>query len=344
VTIGTAAELEIIRGPDRAPLQPLLDRTVAVIGYGNQGHAHALNLRDSGVRTVVAARSGSAAGDRAREAGFEVRTVREATAIGDLIVVALPDEVQPEVYASEIGPALEPGDVVGFLHGFAIRYGLIDPDPAVGVVMVAPKGPGTTLRDRYVQGLGIPSLLAVRDGSPPHAEPFALAWANGIGSAQAGIIRTTFAAETETDLFGEQSVLCGGMTGLVLAAFEVLVEAGYPPPLAYLECCHEVKQVADLVYERGLAGAMEAISNTAEFGTYATAGTLVDEQVREKMRDLLRQVRDGSFAEHVRRDYAEGSPWFTEQRRQLATHPIEAAGEVIRALMKPPTPPPAENA
>ena len=286
------------------------------------------------MRVIVGGRENSAGSGRAAAAGIQVHTLPEATANADLVILALPDEVQRQVYREAIAPSLRSGSVVGFLHGFAVCYGLIQAAAEVGVVMIAPKGPGATLRDRFVEGTGIPCLLAVKQDSPARdAEGVALAWAAGIGCARAGIIYTTFEAETETDLFGEQAVLCGGMTSLILAAFETLVDAGYPPELAYLECCHEVKQVADLVYERGLAGAMKAISNTAEFGTYLSGPRVIDPAVRSRLEELLAEIRNGSFARQVRDDFEAGFPWFREKREELATHPIEDAGRTIRSLM-----------
>lgn len=331
--------LHIIRGEDNAPLEPLAGRTVAVLGFGNQGAAHAHNLRDSGISVIVGNRAETDNARRAAEAGFEVMPIGEAAKHGDLIILALPDEAQPEVFREQLAAHLYPGQVLGFLHGFAIRYQLINPPEEVGVVMIAPKGPGATLRERYVQGLGIPCLMAIHReftdsrGAQSGAEHVALAWANGIGCARAGIIRTTFADETETDLFGEQAVLCGGMTWLMLAAFETLVDAGYPPELAYLECCHEVKQIADLVYERGMAEMMRQISNTAEFGAYTAGATLVDQQVRSRMKQLLDRIRDGSFTQRLREDYRDGFNWFHAQRTELESHDIEPAGKTIRSLM-----------
>ena len=264
--------LDVIRGPDNAPMDPLRDRTVTILGYGNQGAAHAANLRESGLHVVVGARPGSPTGADAAAAGFPVEAIADAAAAGDLVVVALPDEAHGTAW-TEIGPALRPGATVGFLHGYSLRYGLVAPAPEIGVVMVAPKGPGATLRARYVRGEGIPCLFAVEaetETPAGHAAALGLAWASGIGCGRAAIVRTTFADETETDLFGEQSVLCGAHDrahprGLRDRSWT----RGTLPELAYLECCHEVKQVADLVYERGLRGmTMAAISNTAEFGTY----------------------------------------------------------------------------
>jgi ketol-acid reductoisomerase len=323
----------IIRGSD-APIEPLRGRRIAVVGFGNQGRAHALNLRDSGLEVVVGSRPDTAGDDRARSCGFEPLPIDEAAGRSDLVVMALPDEVQPEVYAESIAPNLKGGATIGFLHGFNIRYGLIEAAPGIGVVMVAPKGPGATLRALFEQGRGLPSLFAVhRESSAGDAEALGLAWANGIGSARAGIVRTSFEVETETDLFGEQTVLCGGVTALVRCAFQILTEAGYPPELAYLECCHEIKQVADLVYERGLAGMYEAISTTAEFGTYRVLDRLVDESLRGRMRDLLAEIRDGSFARALRDDHEAGAPWMRRMREQARAHPLEPAGEAVRSLM-----------
>ncbi|MHC4949141.1 MAG: ketol-acid reductoisomerase [Planctomycetota bacterium] len=325
--------LRIIRG-DEAPLDPLRGRTVAVVGYGNQGHAHALNLRDSGLRVVVAARADGDGGRRAAADGFEPLPIEAAVAGADLVIIALPDEVQPAVFPASVAGHLAPGAVVGFLHGYTIRYGLVDPPPGVGVVMIAPKGPGRTLRQRYEEGLGIPCLYARhRDTPAGDAEAVALAWAGGIGCGRAGIVCSTFADETETDLFGEQAVLCGGLTALVHAAFETLVEAGYPPELAYLECCHEVKQVADLVHERGPAGMMRAISSTAEFGAYRVGPRVVDDAVRARLRVILAEVQDGAFAATLRADHEAGFPWFHDRRRAVAEHAIEAPGRAVRALM-----------
>ncbi|MHC4100949.1 MAG: ketol-acid reductoisomerase [Planctomycetota bacterium] len=326
--------VKIIRGADHAPIDALTGKTVAVVGFGNQGHAHALNLRESGVAVVVANRPDTPNGRRAIAAGFSPMGIPEAVTGADLVILSLPDEAQPDVYSKAIAPHLEAGVTVGFLHGFNIRYGLIEPTGDVGVIMVAPKGPGATLRQLYLEGRGLPCLFAVHQDTPAgDAEAIGLAWANGIGSARAGIVYTTFAGETETDLFGEQAVLCGGMTELIRAAFEILCDAGYPPELAYLECCHEVKQVADLVYERGPAAMFEAISNTAEFGSYHAGPFLIDDAVRQRMRRILRDVRDGTFAAAMRADYKEGFPWFSGQRQRQRDHALEPAGQIVRSLM-----------
>lgn len=333
-SVAAVMALSILRGEQSAPLIPLQNRRVAVIGFGNQGHAHALNLRDSGIQVLVGSRPNSSSGRVACQNGFQCLNIEEAVGQADLVILALPDEVQPDVFRDSIEPNLHQGATLGFLHGFAVRYGLLQLPHNVGVILVAPKGPGTTLRQRFVDGQGIPCLMAVhQDSGAGDARAIALAWARGIGCARAGVIETTFAHETETDLFGEQAVLCGGMTHLILAAFEELVSAGYPPELAYLECCHEVKQIADLVYSRGLAGMMKAISNTAEFGAYQAGPALIDDEVRHRMRILLKNIQDGSFASQLREEYIAGFAKFLERRHALANHPIEAAGESIRSLI-----------
>ncbi len=328
--------IKILRGADDAPIEPLQNRTTAVVGFGNQGAAHAQNLRDSGLDVIVANHSDTPNGRRAVECGFEPLAIPDAVGRADLVLMALPDDAQPEIYESLIAPHLQEGAVVGFLHGFNIRYGFVKPAAGVGVVMVAPKGPGTTLRKLFTEGRGLPCLFAVHQESAAigtTAEAIALAWANGIGCARAGIVPTSFADETETDLFGEQAVLCGGLSALIEAAFRTLCDAGYPPELAYLECCHEVKQVADLIYERGPAGMYEAISNTAEFGTYRAGTVLIDDAVRGRMADLLSEIRDGTFAAALRADHQKGSPWFERCRDAARRHPLEGAGRVVRSLM-----------
>ncbi len=326
--------MRIIRDETQAPIEPLMDKVVAVVGFGNQGHAHALNLRDSGVNVVIGARTQSAGNSNAKEHGFEPYTIEDAVSQSDLIILALPDEAQPDIYKKQIEPHIKSGSTLGFIHGFNIRYEFIKPHKELGVVMVAPKGPGHTLRMLYEQGKGLPSLIAVHQESPAHdAEALGLAWANGIGSARSAIVYTTFADETETDLFGEQAVLCGGIGQLIIAAFETLTEAGYPPELAYIECCHEVKQIADLVYTRGLAGMYEMISNTAEFGAYQAGPIVVDEAVRERLREILKQIRNSDFAMQMRDDYTKGFKWFKDQQQTAKQHPIEAAGDAVRKLM-----------
>ena len=326
--------LKTLRGPENAPILPLLDKTIAVLGFGNQGRAHALNLRDSGLKVIAGTRAGGKGAKDALDHRFDPVPIDQAAQQADLVIISLPDEVQPEVFEQQIAPNLKHNAVVGFLHGFVIRFNLIKPASNFGVIMIAPKGPGKTLRERYLQGQGIPCLFAMHQDSPQRdAQAMALAWANGIGCARAGIIFTTFQDETDTDLFGEQAVLCGGLTSLIEAAFETLVSAGYPPELAYLECCHEVKQITDLVYERGLAGMMEKISNTAEFGAYEAGPKLMSDDVRNRMREVLQDIRQGNFARRLRSDHDAGFKWFLQQRQKLRHHPIEASGEFVRSLM-----------
>lgn len=326
--------MKVLRGSNQAPLTPLLGRTVAVLGFGNQGHAHALNLRDSQVRVIVGSRDDSPGGRRAAELGFEVQPVSKAAAAGDLVILAVADHVHGEMYERDLRDSLRTGATLGFLHGLSIRYGLIRPRADLGIVLVAPKGPGVLLRQLYERGLGLPCLLAVHQESSGHdAESLALAWANGIGATRAAIIRTTFTDETESDLFGEQAVLCGGLSELILAAFQTLVDAGYPPELAYLECCHEVKQIADLIYERGLTGMRQSISGTAEFGAYRAGSRLIDDAVRQRMRELLAEIRGDAFIKALRDDAEHGFAWLQQQRRAGESHPIEAAGRTVRSFM-----------
>ena len=316
----------------------LQGRRVALVGYGNQGRAHALNLRDSGIDVRVAGRPGSEARGRATRDGFATEETHDAAGQSDLVILALPDEAHAEVWARDVAPAIRPGQVAGFIHGSSVHFGLVRPAAGIGIVMVAPKGPGTTLRARYQQGQGIPALLAVQQerdavGGGPTAHALACAWAAGIGCGRAGVVRTSFEAEAVTDLFGEQAVLCGGMMGLAQAAFETLVEAGYPPLLAYTECVHEIKQVADLLYARGPAGMRRAISNTAEFGTYRAAPAIADEHVRTTMRRRLGEIRSGAFTRRMQSDHDAGAPWFRAAREAAAAHPMERAGADVRALM-----------
>jgi ketol-acid reductoisomerase len=315
-------------------MAPLVGRTIAVLGYGNQGRAQALNLRDSGLSVIVGGRPGSTRVVQAREEGFEAMDLPQAAARADLAIVALPDQAQPAAWGRWIEQALPTGAVVGFVHGFSIRFGFIEPRADLGVILVAPKGPGTTVRARYEEGLGIPALFGVeRDNAAGTARDYAIAWGAGIGCARSGLIETTFAAEAESDLFGEQAVLCGGLLALVHESYALLVEAGYPPEVAYIECCHEVKQVADLLYARGPDGMRRAISDTAEFGAFVAEQALVDEALRAKLRALLADVRSGAFANRFMRDHDAGHPEFGAWRKAASGHPIERASATVRGLM-----------
>ncbi len=304
----------------------------SVIGYGNQGRAHALNLRDSGVAVVVGQRPGKGF-DRAVDDGFQPVTVRQSASTGELLIVSLPDESASDIYQSDIAPVMRPGQALGFVHGLNIRFGFIKPPPDVDVVMIAPKGPGTLLRSAFVEGKGIPALMAIEQDATGHAKKTALAWAAGIGCARAAVVETTFADETETDLFGEQVVLCGGVTALTKAAFETLVAAGYEPEFAYLECVHELKQVVDLLYTRGISGMRDAISNTAEYGDLTRGPRVVDDRTREEMRRILAEIRDGAFAREWIEEYRSGGRRFAALHQADVGTPIEQAGVNVRALM-----------
>jgi ketol-acid reductoisomerase len=308
-------------------------RKVAVIGYGSQGHAHALNLAESGVDVRVALREGSSSRDKAKEAGLRVLPVAEAASEADVIVVLLPDTEQASVYESEIAPNLRDGDALLFAHGFNIRFGQITPPAGVDVIMVAPKGPGHLVRRTYTEGGGVPSLVAVAQDATGKAHALALSYANAIGATRAGVLDTTFEEETETDLFGEQVVLCGGVTALVTAGFETLVAAGYQPESAYFECLHELKLIVDLMYEQGISGMRFSISDTAEYGDLTRGPVVIDEHVREKMRGILDDIRSGAFAEEWIAENRSGRSKFEELRRKGADHPIEKIGKELRAMM-----------
>ena len=331
----TPEDVIIIQNDADAPLAPLIGKSVCVLGYGNQGQAHAQNLRDGGLLVRVGSEPHTRGFAAAQAAGFEVLSSAKAVQNADLVIVALPDEIHGKLWASAIEPNLAPHAVVGFLHGFSVRFGLVKPAANIGVVMVAPKGPGKTVRDRFVMGQGIPCLFAVHanGANAENTRALGLAWANGIGSLRAAIIETTFAAEAETDLFGEQSVLCGGMLALVKVAYETLVEAGYPPMLAYIECCHELKQVADLMYARGPSGMRDAISTTAEFGAFDAEHILLTEQLRADFKRILISVQDGTFARRFQRDADDGFSRLQKMQDAAQHHPIEAAGRAVRALI-----------
>jgi ketol-acid reductoisomerase len=315
-----------------ANLDLLNGKTVAIVGYGSQGHAHALNLKDSGVTVIVGLYEGSKSTAKAREAGLEVVSVAEAAKRADFIMILLPDEVQKTVYSNEILPNLSAGKVLAFAHGFNIHFGQVVPPADVDVVMVAPKGPGHLVRRTYEQGQGVPALFAVYQDATGKARDLAMAYAKGIGGTRGGILETTFREETETDLFGEQAVLCGGLSALIKAGFETLVEAGYQPELAYFECLHEVKLIVDLVVEGGLAKMRDSISNTAEYGDYVSGPRVITDETKLEMRRILRDIQDGTFARNFVLENQSGKVGFTAMRRREAEHPIEEVGKDLRAM------------
>ncbi len=314
-------------------LQPLQGKTVAVLGYGSQGHAHAQNLRDSGVKVIVANRKDSANGKLAIEHGFDPMSVADAVKQADLIIATLPDEVQPDVWEESIKPNIRKGATFGATHGFNIHFKTIVPPPDVNVIMVAPKGPGHTVRSEFERGGGVPCLIAVHQDATGDAFDIGLAWAIGVGGGKGGILKTTFKDECETDLFGEQTVLCGGLSELIKAGFKTLVDAGYPPELAYFETVHEVKLIVDLIVRGGLNYMRYSISNTAEFGDYYTGPKLIDEGVKQRMRDSLKHIQDGGFARAFREDYQKGFPWFKAQREAEKAQRVEQVGKELRAMM-----------
>src|SRR3954447_11067046 len=310
----------------------LLTGKVAILGYGSQGHAHALNLADSGVEVMVGLRDGSSSRAAAEEAGLKVGTVPEAVKDAQIVAFLLPDGPQAQVYEDEVAPNLAPGAALLFAHGFSIHYGRITPPEGHDVIMVAPKGPGHILRRVFEDGYGIPALIAVQQDASGQARDLALGYAAGIGSARVGIIETTFKNETETDLFGEQSVLCGGLTQLIQLGFETLTEAGYQPEVAYYECLHELKLIVDLIWQGGIERMHYSISDTAEYGSHAIGPKVVDEHVRENMRTVLAAIRDGSFAREWTAEMDRGAPSLVEYRRKLAETQIEQVGARLRAL------------
>ncbi|WP_181780639.1 ketol-acid reductoisomerase [Pseudonocardia pini] len=318
---------------DDADLSIIQGRKVAVIGYGSQGHAHSLSLRDSGVEVKIGLPEGSKSRQKATDEGLEVLTPAEASAWADLIMVLAPDTKQRFIYADDIAPNLKSGDVLAFGHGFNIRYDLIKAPADVDVIMIAPKGPGHLVRRQYVDGKGVPALIAVEQDPSGNAKAIALAYAAGIGGARAGVIETTFKEETETDLFGEQAVLCGGAAALVQTGFEVLTEAGYAPEIAYFECLHELKLIVDLMYEGGIANERFSISDTAEYGDLTRGPRVVNAATKAEMKKILTEVQDGTFArEWVAEDEA-GRPNFTRLQKEGTEHPIEQVGEKLRGLM-----------
>jgi ketol-acid reductoisomerase len=318
---------------DDATLELLDDRTVAVLGFGSQGHAHARNLAESGVDVIVGLYPGSSSVKKAEAAGLEVQTTAEAAKRADIVMMLMPDTVQADIYSTDVEPGLAEGNALFFAHGFNIHFGQITPPAGVDVCMVAPKGPGHLVRRTYTEGSGVPALMAVDQDATGHARELTLAYAKGIGAARAGVIETTFAEETETDLLGEQAVLCGGVASLVTKAYETLVEAGYQPEIAYFECLHELKLIVDLFYEGGLARMRYSVSDTAEYGDYSRGSYIVDESVKDRMRAALTQIQDGTFAREWILENKAGRPSFMAQRRRHAAHPIEAVGRELRAMM-----------
>ncbi len=318
---------------DDADLSLIAGKKVAVLGYGSQGHAHALSLRDSGVDVRVGLPEGSSSRAKAEGEGLRVVSPSEAAAEADVIMILAPDTVQRRLYADDVAPNLKDGDALFFGHGLNIRFGLITPPPGVDVAMVAPKGPGHLVRRQFVDGRGVPCLVAVEQDASGSALQLALSYAKGIGGTKAGVLRTTFTEETETDLFGEQAVLCGGASALVQAGFEVLTEAGYQPEVAYFECLHELKLIVDLMYEGGIGKMRWSISDTAEFGDYVTGPRIITPAVKDAMKQVLAEIQDGTFTKALIDDDDAGRPRMTAYREQQAHHPIEVTGAQLRPMM-----------
>jgi ketol-acid reductoisomerase len=311
----------------------LKGKQVAIIGYGSQGHAHALNLRDSGVSVVVGLYDGSPSAERAKEEGLKVMSVADATKTSDVIMILLPDEKQKKIYTESILPNLRQGQTLMFAHGFNIHFGQIQPPATIDVSMIAPKAPGHRVRELYQDGVGVPALLAVHQDASGHAKQTALAYAQAMGHLKAGVIETTFKEETESDLFGEQTVLCGGASALVKASFETLVEAGYQPEIAYFECMHELKLIVDLFYEGGLAYMRYSVSDTAEYGDYTRGPRIVTAQTKETMKQILKEIQSGEFAKQWIEENEKGRPNFGPMREKEKNHPIEVVGAKLRKMM-----------
>lgn len=316
-----------------ADLDVLKDKTVAVIGYGSQGHAHALNLHESGVNVIVGLREDSSSWNDAEEAGLKVYETSEAAAKGDLVMILIPDQFQKAVYEESIEPNLEEGNALLFAHGFNIHFDQIVPPEKVDVFMVAPKGPGHLVRRVFTEGSGVPCLFAIYQDASGTAKDTALAYAKGVGGTRAGVLETTFKEETETDLFGEQAVLCGGASELVAIGFEVLVEAGYQPEIAYFECLHELKLIVDLMYEGGIAGMYYSVSDTAEFGGFSRGTRVIDKDTKKRMKNILEEVQNGHFAHEWIDENKEGLPNLTKMRKDLSEHQIEKVGKELRSMM-----------
>ena len=311
----------------------LQGKKIAVIGFGSQGHAHALNLHESGVDVIVGLYEGSKSWNKAKEAGLEVTTTSEAAKNADIIIILVPDEKQAKLYREEIEPYLEDENALVFAHGFNIHFKQIVPPSNVDVFMIAPKGPGHMVRRTYTEGSGVPCLIAVEQDYSGKAKDLALAYANGIGGARAGVLETTFKDETETDLFGEQAVLCGGITALIKAGFETLVEAGYAPENAYFECMHEMKLIIDLMYQGGMAAMRYSISDTAEYGDYVTGSRIITDETKKEMKRVLTEIQNGTFAKKWLLENQVGRPTFNAMRRMEAEHPIEKVGKELREMM-----------
>jgi ketol-acid reductoisomerase len=316
-----------------ADLSLLKDKTIAIIGYGSQGHAHAQNLRDSGCNVIVGQRPGGPNYDLAKSHGFEPMSAADATKKADLLNILLPDEVQGDVFRSEIKPNLKPGKILMCSHGFNIHFGQVEPPAGVDAVLVAPKGPGHLVRSEFEKGGGVPCLIALSEGASDESRRLGLAYAKGIGGTRAGVIETTFAEETETDLFGEQVVLCGGVSALVKAGYETLVEAGYQPEMAYFECMHELKLIVDLFYQGGLNYMRYSVSNTAEYGDYTRGNRIVTDETRAEMRKILNEIQTGQFARDWMLENKANAPAFKATRRRERLHPIEEVGRKLRRLM-----------
>ena len=317
-----------------ADINLIKDKKIAIVGYGSQGHAHAINLKDTGAPNVaVALRENSASKPKAKNAGFEVMTPANSAAWADIIMMLTPDELQSDIYNNEIAPNIKDGTALAFAHGLNIHFNLIKPKDGIDIIMIAPKGPGHTVRAEYVRGAGVPCLVAVDKNPSGNALEIAIAYASAIGGGRAGIIETTFKEECETDLFGEQSVLCGGLTHLILAGYETLVDAGYAPEMAYFECLHEVKLIVDLLYEGGMANMRYSISNTAEYGDYSRGPRLITEETKKEMKKILSEIQSGQFAKEWMNEHRRGQIKFTSMRKQQAEHPIEKIGEKLRTLM-----------
>ena len=318
---------------DDADLSLLKDKTIAILGYGSQGHAQAQNLRDSGCNVIVGQRKGSANYELAVSHGFDPMPIDEATKAGDLVNILLPDEVQGDLYRSDIRPNLDKGNLLLCSHGFNIHFGQVIPPAGVDAALAAPKGPGHLVRSEYERGGGVPSLIALSDGASEQSRQLALAYAKGIGGTRGGVIETTFAEETETDLFGEQVVLCGGVSALVKAAFETLVEAGYQPEMAYFECMHELKLIVDLFYQGGLNYMRYSVSNTAEFGDYTRGPRIINEQTKQEMKKILAEIQSGQFAKEWILENKANQPTFLAMRRSDHNHMIEKVGKELRSMM-----------